>query len=107
MSKNQEEEFEPIRQGKGRREGDCGEVCSAHSGTVIGIRGLYALLIIQISLIGCQMLFQIPAIRIDILTEVKGLTARIVDLEKKDIEFKSQVDDLRGRVINIEKVGSK
>ena len=89
------EKFDKERSGHDRRitEG-CGEVCADHSGTVTGIRGLYALLVILISLVGAQMMFQIPAIKIDILTEVKGITARIVELEKRDIEFSGRLSDL-------------
>lgn len=93
------------RQGRGRRKEDqqeCDGVCNAHSGTVTGIKGLYAMLTVLIGLIGTQMMFQIPAIKLDILNEVKGVTARIVELEKKDIEFASKLGDLDERLKGLE-----
>lgn len=100
-----DEEFDHLREGHGRRATDCGDTCGSHSGITTGIKGLYALLIALISLLGIQMIFQIPAIKIDILNEVKGITARIVELEKKDIEFKAQVDELRSRINELDKSG--
>ena len=99
----EEHDHEHIREGHGRRSTDCGDTCGSHSGISTGIKGLYALLTVLIGLIGVQMMFQIPNIKIDILTEVKGITARIVELEKKDIEFKAQLEELRSRIIEIEK----
>lgn len=99
--------YNRTREGSGRRESDCADTCTAHSGTVTGIKGLYALLVLLISLLGSQMMFQIPAIKLDILAEVKGITARIVELEKKDIEIKAQMDDFRSRLGTVERLATK
>lgn len=95
-------EYEPERSGIDRRK--CNEdVCTAHSGTVTGIKGLYALLTILIGLVGGQMMFQIPAIRMDILGEVNKITARIVELEKKDIDFAGRLKACEDVLNNLEK----
>ena len=99
----EEHDHEHVREGNGRRATDCGDTCGSHSGITTGIKGLYILLSALISLLGVQMMFQIPAIKIDILNEVKGVTARIVELEKKDIEFKALLDEFRSRLADIEK----
>lgn len=100
-----EEEYDHPREGHGRRASDCGDTCGSHSGITAGIKGLYALLITLISLFGIQMIFQIPTIKIDILNGVTGITARIVELEKKDIEFKAGLDALQSRISTVEKAG--
>ena len=100
------ERYENTRSGCDRRHtDDHGDVeyCDAHSGTTTGIKGLYALLVVLIGLIGAQMMVQIPNIKIDILNEVKGITARIVELEKKDIEVNATMRELAARVADLEK----
>lgn len=95
--------YQPERQGNGRRAEDCGDgTCGAHSGMTTGIKGLYAMLTVLIGLIGAQMMFQIPTIKIDILTEFKGITAKITELEKTDIQFRSDITEIKNKINTLE-----
>ena len=69
--------------------------CQSHSGTVAKTNLILWLLGIILASGAYQIAFQFPAIKSEVVTEVKGLTARIVELEKKDIEFTGQLREMQ------------
>ena len=71
------------------------DFCQAHSGTVYRTNLIIWLLGILLLSGAYEMLVQIPSVRADVVSEVKGITARIVELEKADIMLKEQLRELK------------
>lgn len=66
-------------------------VCKSHSGLIARINGLYAIITILIALVGAQMMFQVPAMKYDILKEMTKVTDTIAEGQKTDIKLDGEI----------------
>lgn len=77
--------------------------CEDHSGHVVWMRGIAALVSIAVALLSYSVFFQAPAIQTQLAKETARMDGR-VDLVQKDISnLRTDYCDLRGRVEKLEK----
>lgn len=69
------------------------EECKAHSGLITRINGLYAVLAILISLVGAQLIFQIPSMEQRILAKITETEKQDVGVLKDIAYLKKEIED--------------